>query len=1032
MSTSAEEVEKIDYSSIYETDEAGEYLSGSRVNLFSYGKGSIGELFIYGNITERSSYDGYTAFAAGKDIVMRYKYDGSYQSKEKEEWNLKSDKGKSVGDIELQKKIALGAVVIQKSSDGKNWTDAREAITDFFDKNSGLVEIGSISSVDIKNGTYYRVIVAYEVGKKVGKTGNVIKTDEYEYKRCTEVYEFYVHYNTNPIIVREINTRKDISKEILCQDGFLIDKNFSSDSVTLSKGGSKTEVDDFMSVYDPGNYTIDIESAVGKRYQYNIRVKDGLSMYDLKPQVYENKKKDDYKMNQAITGNTSFGLASFTTLRIGRKYGNDMTTATKDGFDAYGISGEKVCLYMELADEKTINDNGWEIRSDDYGKKEKEKIGDVYAGQVGTGALIIQTSSDGKNWSEIDRAKYSEGLYTTDYNKHYSKKGNVCIYTPDGKQLLNGLYVRVLYAYMAYEVSSKEYKKYIENYSMYLCSNNLEAVTFHNLSVNGKMESMYGDKSQDTINMYKSAETLTDGMGTVTGFEIDTKLNPTVTYSILKDGQEIKPKDDNTYKTTGKYTINLESAVGDKKTLTLYVDTESLSDSMDTYFGEFITGKRIYDEDSKYPVYEGGLTNYNIRKVNDNLLPISGKIRNITTGEDIVEISGTRSEKTGLLEKAGEYEAVFTTNPNYGKGESGDSRKFTFHFKIIENGTAPGPVVNRRNLIEHNTRNIVSAYPMYYAITDKSAAKGYIDFAFASKDAAQYFSYKYEKGMVEDCGDGTYKYIGSNVVSTKKSYDDLWELTEEIDKYSKEAVQEKYIDVSDVNTYITLRQNLIDRTENVRKLELNRSVVIYADEKQKEVLTSKNSLPIIGSIPYAFLSDGINGKVSKGKSDFVFIKDEKGIDSYSVVIKDSKGSYPIKYNKSVSSQLEAAGVRSGVVSIVEKNIHGDQTTYDAIYFAPDENTAQIKLVYYEDGVEKECTVTQKDNGKIIDAEAFCIMEIKDELDPYNLICITKEGQEDYKFVADKLQEKKWEEPGKYTIKAVNHVGNIMTFDVNIN
>ncbi len=1017
---------------IFEADESGNYYSGSSIDSFAYGRPSMGELAIYGDIPSEDTYQGYTSYAAKGEITIRYSYDGAFQTDKKEDWNLISDKSKKVNGIELSKKIALGTVIVQKSTDNQTWKNAQDPLTDYFDENKGLRDICTISETDLKKGTFYRIIIAYKMGRKTGSSGVFDIVDEYEYKLCTEVYEFYAYYGGNPIILRDIISRSDISNSDASQSGFIIDKNSSSDTVTLTKGSTKIDVTNFMSVYEPGDYTVNIESSVGDEYQYNIQVSDGLEMCDVAPTVYENKKKDDYAMVGSISGNTAFGQPSYTTLRIGQGHGNKITESSYKGFNAYGISGDRVSIFMELTKEKTLKDAGWTIETDDYGKKEKETIAGVSVGQVASGALIIQTSSDGVNWTSVDKAKYTNGLYTTDYNKNYSSKGNVCIYTPDGQELIKGLYVRVLYVYMAYQKSSKTTNRYVEEYDMYLCSSELDAVTFHNLSIGDKLTDSFGDLDETTVSMYKHAETIQSGKGTVTGFEIDTTLNPTVKYTVEKDGKDVTIPENHKFTENGRYTINLNSAVGDKKTVTIYVDKSSDQEALDNYFRDFIDGKRIFDEDSKYPVYEGGETTYTIKGISESYLPVSGIIKNNTTGKTTT-ISASRSERKGDLTEPGEYEATFTTNSSFDQDvTSGDCRTFTFRFKIIANGTAPGPKVNQESLKNYAATSVSDAYPMFYALTYQSAGKGYITMVFSTKEAAVDFAYNYEKGMVEKTSDGSFKYNGSFMVSEKEEYNDNWELTDAINHFAEMAVHEQYIDLSDVDSYITLDQKDIDDTKNLRTLELSRSIVVYANDDEKANLTSLRSNPIIAEKPHAYLGKGLNGVVKEGTDDFEFVKDKYGCDSNSVKITDKNNTiYTIQYNEGVAKQLKAKNCPSGKITISESTIYGDKAEYDAIYIAPGENTASVKIAYYEYGEEKELTLTQEDNGKVIEADAFSILDVNDELDPYQLVSVSSTNQDTYRFVSNQDTVKSWTEKDNYTIKVVNQVGNEIAFNINV-
>ena len=74
---------------------------------------------------------------------------------------------------------------------------------------------------------------------------------------------------------------------------------------------------------------------------------------------------------------------------------------------------------------------------------------------------------------------------------------------------------------------------------MYLCSNELSAVTFHNMSVSDTLKETLGLDNETDVEVYKKAETLVSGSGTVTGFSVDTSLNPTVKYSITRNGTAV-------------------------------------------------------------------------------------------------------------------------------------------------------------------------------------------------------------------------------------------------------------------------------------------------------------------------------------------------------------------------------------------------------------------------------------------------------------------------------------------------------------
>ena len=1002
---------------------------------FCYGEKSIGTLSATGELERQQKHNGFETFSATGDVTVGYAYDGAYMDTDKENWNIVSDSGKSVNGISLSEKIQDGVFIIQKSSDGTNWEDAAKPIVNFFSaKKLDRDHLYTISEDELKAGTYYSITIAYKMGRKVGtKPWNslipgLFPSDVYEYNYCVETYSFYAYFGSNPIVFRDLITGEELKDSASVSAGFVIDKNGSSDTVSVQRDNDPSyRVDSLRMITDAGNYKIQITDQVGKEYLFKLTISEGLNITNTTPSVVENEKKKAYNDGDPLSGDTAFGMPSHTILTIGHSSGNTISRSKHNSFPAYGISGKNVYFLLRIRHPETFTANGWEIVSDSWGKKTSQTINGIYAGQVDSGAIIIQKSTDGINWQNADSGRYADGLYTTDFENHYGRRGDVVVYLPDGNELLYGVYFRIYYAYEAKETEGKKDYRYLEKYEFYVCSNELDAVTFHNLSAVGQMEEICSEYDDATSAIYKNAETLLSGAYTVSGFSIDTSLNPNVTYTVAKNGVNVAIPSDHKFTDTGKYVINLRSAVGTQKSVTIYVDRMSTDEALQFYFGDyFIKDKRIYSE-GDYAVFEGGLTSYKLKEVDTNHLPLSGQIRNITTGE-IIEISATRTAKTGLISSPGMYEAVFSTNT--GNSPSGDNRIFTFRFKIIAEGTAPGPVINQRSLQEYARTTISDSAPTFYAVTYQSASTGYITLAFKKREDAFEYAYNYEKGMVEKQSDGSYRYIGSFVVSRKELYNSAWDLSDAIHYFAEQAVQPGYFDLSNEYTVLTLSDTYLANTSNLRTLELGRSITVFGPG-QKAPLTDLNSLPIINSKPYRYLVPGASKYVSRGFYDFKFIRDKYGCDSNSVVITNQAGKeYEIKYNESVGTQLARLGCPTGVVTITETTIYGDSVSYEAIYFAENDNTASITLAYRQENEQRIQSFDINANGTHIEVEAFSIDSIKDLLDKYSLV-IVSDGQREFPFAANQEATGVWTDPGEYQVKVVNRLGYYYTISVTV-
>ena len=181
---------------VYEFDKNDDYdisesdKSSSTDKVETYGEFSI--LGNIGNISEKNGVPAYEVTSGNLDLYYTYS-DALLKAKEKK-WHLVADKGKKLDGNKLDKKILKGAIIIQTSKDRKNWTDIK-CLTNAFDDEPVRTEtLYKTTDVQILNGCYYRIIVAYKTEKleKIKKIA-FVPVKDYEYKKTAEVYEFYAY-----------------------------------------------------------------------------------------------------------------------------------------------------------------------------------------------------------------------------------------------------------------------------------------------------------------------------------------------------------------------------------------------------------------------------------------------------------------------------------------------------------------------------------------------------------------------------------------------------------------------------------------------------------------------------------------------------------------------------------------------------------------------------------------------------------------------------------------------------------------------
>lgn len=198
----------------------------------------IGSLTLFGALKEDGTKNGYPSYAVSDgNVAFTFSFDKSVLDTAKENWHIIEDSAKSVNGISLDDKIKNGAIILQTSLNGAVWVE--DVIkTNALTKNanfSGDINGYSTKYIQLQNGCYYRLIVAYEVERKTGEKEHLFgaySTDITEVKKVAEVYSFYLHDPTtvdNPYAVPSGTQYRLGSTEKVSKDGYSYDKKLTID-----------------------------------------------------------------------------------------------------------------------------------------------------------------------------------------------------------------------------------------------------------------------------------------------------------------------------------------------------------------------------------------------------------------------------------------------------------------------------------------------------------------------------------------------------------------------------------------------------------------------------------------------------------------------------------------------------------------------------------------------------------------------------------------------------------------------------------
>lgn len=179
----------------YEFDKDSDYeFSGNKDSIITEEIDTYGVFSISGNVSDVSTKNKVPAYKIEDgSIELYYNYgDDLLLNADKDQWHLIEDKSKKIDNLKLDEKILKGAMILQTSNDRINWVDVKTLTNAFSETPVRTEAIYESMDVQLINGCYYRLIVAYELRIRTEDTNILfVNTDKFEYKKCVEVYEFY-------------------------------------------------------------------------------------------------------------------------------------------------------------------------------------------------------------------------------------------------------------------------------------------------------------------------------------------------------------------------------------------------------------------------------------------------------------------------------------------------------------------------------------------------------------------------------------------------------------------------------------------------------------------------------------------------------------------------------------------------------------------------------------------------------------------------------------------------------------------------
>ena len=121
---------------------------------------------------------------------FNYSINSNYFNKSKTARYVCNDNKKNLDNLKLDSKVGKGTIVVQASWDGTNWVTQKTISNIGGDISNFNETLFQTTDMQITNGCYYRVLVAYKTKKKIGLFNN--------YRKYLEEYKFYIKKYEEP------------------------------------------------------------------------------------------------------------------------------------------------------------------------------------------------------------------------------------------------------------------------------------------------------------------------------------------------------------------------------------------------------------------------------------------------------------------------------------------------------------------------------------------------------------------------------------------------------------------------------------------------------------------------------------------------------------------------------------------------------------------------------------------------------------------------------------------------------------------
>lgn len=333
-------------------------------------------------------------------------------------------------------------------------------------------------------------------------------------------------------------------------------------------------------------------------------------------------------------------------------------------------------------------------------------------------------------------------------------------------------------------------------------------------------------------------------------------------------------------------------------------------------------------------------------------------------------------------------------------------------------------------LQEYSYENMTDCYPKYYGVRCETAG-GVVTLAYAEYDDAMNSASSIEFSQAEKQPDGTYLYKDTQDIGSTQNtvYYDETSFDEAVEVFAGDRVEEKYFDLSDPASYVTVKDYEMTDIASLISSDLPEGVIIFPPgEKEKLCKKGAFQFPLVSPKPYAY---SVGDAIETGLNDFSLDAKELTVFAVDTDLNKVKRTYSLDPDKNIGEQLTEKNCNNSVVDISAVFADGSEHSGRALYITNDEYLAISLSCTNDDNTQKY--VFDRYNRRTIDADYFRIIDLNDRFDTHPVVKMIRNDDADSTcyFTNEDLTSHVFSAEGKYTLTVLNRLGQNYSFDINV-